>query len=177
MIIYGYRNRETDVATGEFYCSHCRTRRAFKHKRMDRYFTLFFIPLFRLGRLGEYVECQTCFTTYKPDVLNVSVVDVSVGESTGQMEVQPALIHPILPNYRRRGLLLALAGGGTFLCGGLLGLLITVAQFTDADGLNNNFEGFIGVLILCPAPLIILGIILLAVGFFTVLKNRQKISA
>jgi len=177
MIIYGYRNRESDVATGEFYCSRCQTRRAFKHKRMDRYFTLFFIPLFRLGRLGEYVECQTCFTTYKPDVLNLSVADVAIGESTGQVALQPALIRPVTPNYRRRGLLLALAGGGVFLCGGLLGLLITVAQFTDARGPDNNLEGFIGLLILCPVPLVVLGVVSLAAGVFIRLKHRQDADA
>jgi hypothetical protein len=38
--------------------------------RVARYFTLFFIPLFRLKTLGEYVECQACRTAFDPKALN-----------------------------------------------------------------------------------------------------------
>ena len=174
MIIYGHRTRETDVATGEFYCPRCQTQCTFKQKRVDRYFTLFFIPLFRLGHLGDYVECQTCLTTYKTDVLNLPAAGAAGRESTGQVEAQPAHIRPITPNYTGRGWLLAVMGGGTFLCGGILGSLMAVGQLTDAAGPTHNLEGFIGALILCPTPLVVLGILVLAGGVFIVWKNRQK---
>ena len=58
-----------------------------------------------------------------------------------------------------------------------MGLLITVAQLTDAAGPTNNLEGFIGLFILCPAPLVVLGIVALAGGVFVLWKNRQKVSA
>jgi len=35
-----------------------------------RFFTLYFIPCIPLDVLGEYVECQDCTSTYKPDVLD-----------------------------------------------------------------------------------------------------------
>ena len=38
--------------------------------RVARYFTLFFIPLFRLKTLGEYIECQACRTAFDLKVLD-----------------------------------------------------------------------------------------------------------
>jgi hypothetical protein len=157
MIIYGYRERPVDVATGEFHCPRCQVHRAFKHKRMVRYFTLFFIPLFPLGRLGEYVECQTCLTTHNADVLNSSATS----------------IRPVLPNYTRRGWLLALLGAGMFLCGGLFGLLMIIGQWTGEAGPNDNLQGFIGLFLLCPTPIMALGLAGLVGGFLTLAKHRQ----
>jgi uncharacterized C2H2 Zn-finger protein len=39
---------------------------------MGKYFTLYFIPIVKTKDLGEYVECQTCKTTFKPEVLQAS---------------------------------------------------------------------------------------------------------
>ena len=176
MIIYGHRQREVDVATGEFYCPRCQARRTFKQKRIERYFTLFFIPLFRIARLGEYVECQTCFTTFKTDVLDSSAAEQAVREGGAALDqLQPASIRPILPNYTRRGWLFALLGAAIFLCGGIFGLLMIVGQLTGEAGPNDNLEGFIGAFILCPTPIMALGIAGLAGGFFILWKNRQKI--
>jgi hypothetical protein len=49
MIIYGYRNREIETGARDFYCPKCETQRPYKFKKIERYFTLFFIPLFPLG--------------------------------------------------------------------------------------------------------------------------------
>ena len=38
--------------------------------RVSKYFTLYFIPLFPIDNLGEYVQCQTCKQMYKPEVLS-----------------------------------------------------------------------------------------------------------
>lgn len=69
MIIWGTRRREKDVATGQFYCPKCETTRTYKHKSAGMYFTIYFIPLFQVKKLGEYVVCQTCNQAYKPEVL------------------------------------------------------------------------------------------------------------
>jgi hypothetical protein len=37
---------------------------------MTTYFTLFFIPLFKVRDLGEYVECTTCHQRFEPEVLH-----------------------------------------------------------------------------------------------------------
>jgi hypothetical protein len=177
MIIYGHRAREIDVATGEFDCPRCQARRGFKHKRVVRYFTLFFIPLFPLGRLGEYVECQTCFTTHKTEALNLPSADASAPQLAGQVSSIPATVRPIKPNYTGRGWVLAVVGAIAFLCAGLFGILMTIGQLAGEAGPANNLEGFIGALILCPTPVAVLGMLLLVGGLLMVWKNQPEVNA
>jgi tellurite resistance protein len=69
LIIFGTRGVTSEVASGQFNCPSCDTRRPYVHKRVRRFFTLYFIPLIPLDTIGEYVECQHCRDTYKPEVL------------------------------------------------------------------------------------------------------------
>jgi zinc-ribbon family len=70
MIIWGSRAKENVRATGEFYCPRCNETRTYKHKRLQRYFTLYFIPLFATSTIVEWVECLHCGQQFKPDILN-----------------------------------------------------------------------------------------------------------
>lgn len=70
MIIWGHRSQETVLSSGTFHCPKCDETRYYKHVRIDRYFTLFFIPLFPIRTLGEFIECQFCYRTYQPKVLD-----------------------------------------------------------------------------------------------------------
>lgn len=69
MIIFGTRGVTTTPDRGSFYCPSCGPDTDYAHKRVKTFFTLYFIPLIPLGTRGEYVECQTCFGTYKTNVL------------------------------------------------------------------------------------------------------------
>lgn len=69
MIIWGSRGKESEVARGQFHCPQCDTPVPYVHKKVARYFTLYFIPLFKTEDLGEYVECGGCRGTFKPAVL------------------------------------------------------------------------------------------------------------
>jgi hypothetical protein len=71
MIIFGSRNRIKEVARGVFLCPFCRSRQPYVLKRAGQYFTLYFIPLFQIKNLGEFVECQNCAKTFNPEVLNL----------------------------------------------------------------------------------------------------------
>jgi hypothetical protein len=71
MIIWGSKARMKTIGKGQFHCPTCRQQRAYEQKIAKRYFTLYFIPLFPIGDLGEFVECQTCRVTFKPEVLNL----------------------------------------------------------------------------------------------------------
>jgi hypothetical protein len=70
MIIWGSTGREIVLATGEFYCPQCDSEQAYKHIRVARYFTLYFIPLFPTQNLGEFVRCETCQQAYREEVLD-----------------------------------------------------------------------------------------------------------
>ena len=70
LIIFGTRGVTYSTGRGEFHCPGCDVRRPYQHKRVRRFFTLYFIPIIPLDVIGEYVECQHCRATYKPNVLS-----------------------------------------------------------------------------------------------------------
>jgi DnaJ-domain-containing protein 1 len=70
MIIWGSRGVTSSIAKGSFHCPKCDQPRSYEHKKVRRFFTLYFIPLFPMANLGDYVECQTCKGTYKEAVLH-----------------------------------------------------------------------------------------------------------
>lgn len=69
MIIFGTRGVTMNHEKGNFDCPGC-GQAAYAHKRVRRFFTLYFIPVIPLDLLGEYVECSSCKETYKPEVLS-----------------------------------------------------------------------------------------------------------
>ena len=69
MLILGAKGRTKVVEQGRVHCPRCRGSQPYQLKRVQRWFTLYFVPLFPMGVLGEYVECGKCLTTWKPEVL------------------------------------------------------------------------------------------------------------
>jgi tellurite resistance protein len=74
LIIFGTRGVTSSVASGQFHCPSCVKKRTYVHKRVRRFFTLYFIPIIPLDVVGEYVECQHCTDTYNPAVLDFDPV-------------------------------------------------------------------------------------------------------
>lgn len=70
LIIWGTTGRESMVGQGQFYCPECDGPQQFHHNRVSRYFTLYFIPLFPIGTVGEYIHCGGCHSHFTPEVLN-----------------------------------------------------------------------------------------------------------
>ncbi len=70
LILVGSRGREVEVGSGTFHCPVCDVQRPYKHRRVGRYFTLYFIPLFQIQKLAEYVECQACHHVFPLEVLH-----------------------------------------------------------------------------------------------------------
>lgn len=68
LIIFGTRGVTYSFEDGDFSCPACQQRRSYHHRRVRRFFTLYFIPLVPLDLLGEYVECDVCASTFNPDV-------------------------------------------------------------------------------------------------------------
>ncbi len=69
IVIWGTRGREVVVGGGSFHCPRCQAQREYVRKRAGTYFTLFFIPLFRIKDHGELLECATCHQKYELSVL------------------------------------------------------------------------------------------------------------
>lgn len=69
MIIFGTRGITYSKDKGDFHCPECGSESRYDHKRVRRFFTLYFIPLIPLNLLGEYVECGRCESTFKPEIL------------------------------------------------------------------------------------------------------------
>ena len=71
LIIFGTRGVTYGSQGGEFFCPDCGGKTPYRHRKVRRFFTLYFIPLIPLDQLGEYVECQSCQSTYKMGVLEI----------------------------------------------------------------------------------------------------------
>jgi len=69
MIIWGSKARKTVAQSGTFFCPSCKDDRGYTTYKWQKYFTLYFIPLFPTELLGSYVECRGCRGEFKPAVL------------------------------------------------------------------------------------------------------------
>jgi len=75
MIIFGTTGISSTMEEGQFMCPQCATTENYKHKKVTKFFTLYFIPLIPLGRAGDYVECQTCQGTFISRILDYNPND------------------------------------------------------------------------------------------------------
>jgi uncharacterized protein with PIN domain len=69
LLIWGSKGREKTVTEGQFFCPNCNELRPYKLKKLGKYFTIYFVPLFQTEKLAEWVECQACGQQLKPKVL------------------------------------------------------------------------------------------------------------
>lgn len=90
MIIFGTRGVKFKIDQGEFHCPQCATQRAYKHKKVRRFFTLYFIPIIPLDSLGDFVECQACKGTFVSNILDYKP---ELGEQQFQSEYEKAMRH------------------------------------------------------------------------------------
>jgi len=72
MIIFGTRGVKSTIESGGFDCPQCEESTPYRHRKVTKFFTLYFIPLIPLGSAGEYVECSKCKGTFIPRVLTSS---------------------------------------------------------------------------------------------------------
>jgi len=69
LLIMGMKARLKVLAEGMFACPNEGGEHHYRHVSARRWFTLFWIPVLPLGRLGEYVECTSCGAQYDTTVL------------------------------------------------------------------------------------------------------------
>ncbi|UCC23147.1 MAG: TerB family tellurite resistance protein, partial [Planctomycetota bacterium] len=70
LFIAGTKGETTIVAKGEFYCPECNAHTHYHHNQVHEKATVFFVPVVNLKLLGEYIECQSCGSTYKMEILD-----------------------------------------------------------------------------------------------------------
>jgi hypothetical protein len=69
IVFFGMKNVGRKVSAGIFTCPQCRHDTPYTLKKVSRYFTLYFIPLIPLGKVGEVVQCDECGTEFETDIL------------------------------------------------------------------------------------------------------------
>ncbi len=71
LIIWGSRGVVKTAGQGHFHCPRCQQTTPYQHKKVQRYFTLYFIPLFPIATSAEYVECAHCIGRFQLSVLQL----------------------------------------------------------------------------------------------------------
>jgi hypothetical protein len=80
MIIFGTKNTNRVIDTGVFACPSCGADRSYRHLRVRRWGHLFFIPLIPFGTPDEVVQCGTCRSQFRPEVLAVPTASSLVAD-------------------------------------------------------------------------------------------------
>jgi hypothetical protein len=115
LIIFGTRVFYRTIAQGMFYCRKCGGDRQYWHRAGRRWFTLFFIPVIPLNKVGEHVQCATCRTRYVTDVLaQPTTAQMQAALPTGMRAAAAAMLRsgdPASPAARQRALA-TIAGAG-----------------------------------------------------------------
>jgi tellurite resistance protein len=97
MIIFGTRGITTTPEKGDFNCPSCNSTQNYGLKRVRRFFTLYFIPVIPLNKLGEYVECKACKDTYKPNILDYDpAANAGAVEAEYHAAIKKVMIHVLL---------------------------------------------------------------------------------
>ena len=73
IIIFGNKVRYKTVGIGQFYCPQCKMQRDYELHQARNWFAMYFIPVFPLNQIGEFVTCQTCRTDFQQDVLSMPI--------------------------------------------------------------------------------------------------------
>jgi uncharacterized tellurite resistance protein B-like protein len=70
VIIFGTQPSTSTVSSGTFFCPECQSESSYRQRRVNQNFSLFFVPVLPLSEVAQYIECQRCGGTFKPEVLN-----------------------------------------------------------------------------------------------------------
>jgi len=92
MIIFGTRGVKSTIKTGHFDCPQCEQNNPYRHRKVRKFFTLYFIPLIPLGDEGEYVECNTCKGTFIPRVLSDSHLNEDEFMATYEKAIRHSMV-------------------------------------------------------------------------------------
>jgi len=108
LIIFGIRVFYRTIAQGTFHCRRCGGDRPYRHRVGRRWFTLFFIPVIPLNKVGEHVQCTTCRTRYVTDALSLpTAAQMQAALPAGMRAAASAMLRsgdPSSPAARQRAI-------------------------------------------------------------------------
>lgn len=113
MSIFGMKGVKTHLNTGTFTCPCCHSTQVYALKKISYFYSFFDLPLLPADKENTYVECQSCFNTYIPRVLNY---DPSIGDDRFINQYQEVLTHILAmivltdpeESYQKRMLMLSM---------------------------------------------------------------------
>jgi hypothetical protein len=115
LLIWGLRTFYHTISQGVFHCRKCGGDRQYRHRAGRRFFTLFFIPVIPLKKVGEHGQCMTCKTRYVTDVLSLpTAAQMQTALPAGMRAAAAAMLRagdPGSPAARERAVL-AIQGTG-----------------------------------------------------------------
>jgi hypothetical protein len=115
LIIFGFRVFFHTTGEGVFHCQRCGGDRHYRLRSGRKFFTLFFIPVIPLTKVGEHVQCATCGTRYRVDVLSLPTASqMQAALPAGMRAAACAMLHAGDPagGPARQRALDAIAGAG-----------------------------------------------------------------
>lgn len=92
LLIFGFSVFFRTISEGTFHCPNCGGDRRYRRRAGRRWFTLFFLPVIPLGRLGEVVECGTCRTRFGVSVLRLPTAQEMAGSLPAGMRGAVAMV-------------------------------------------------------------------------------------
>lgn len=92
LLVFGLSVFFRTVSEGTFHCPNCGGDRRYRRRAGRRWFTLFFLPVIPLRRLGEAVECGTCRTRFSVSVLRLPTVRQMAEALPAGMRAAAALV-------------------------------------------------------------------------------------
>jgi hypothetical protein len=92
LLVFGLSAFFRTVGEGVFHCQTCGGDRGYRRRIGRRWFTVFFIPVIPLNRLGEIVECRACRSRFRPSVLRLPTVEQMSAALPAAMRAAAALV-------------------------------------------------------------------------------------
>lgn len=93
MIIWGTTGRNSRVESGQFHCPRCGRDKPFDVVSVNRWFTIYFIPLIPMGEAGRFLECQNCSGTFDERVKHL---DPEVEDAKFRASFEDAMMRSML---------------------------------------------------------------------------------
>ncbi|WP_131741620.1 TerB family tellurite resistance protein [Actinomadura roseirufa] len=92
LLVFGLTAVFRTVSEGTFHCPQCGGDRAYRRRTGRRWFSLFFVPLVPLWRLGQNVECRACRRRFAVSALRTPTAQQMAAALPAAMRAAAALV-------------------------------------------------------------------------------------